>query len=535
MRCRSSNAIGFIVLGFVALGCGSGRVDENGATPDGPDASADAPDAASIDADVTDHAPDLCGRTQVDRHPALLLVIDGLRPDYVTPELMPNLHALGERGVVGERSFAVYPTVTRANAPSISTGSYPRRHGILHNGLYMPEVADEPFSTGSAARLRELDAATGGEMLTTRSMGEILDEAGLTFFATGSGGSGNTLLQNHRGSGRGIWTARGFFVPSSARDEAVAAVGELPDENADMTVWSFSSYLHHAIEREPPDASIMWINEPDANGHAHGVGAPETLAAVANVDQQIGRILAAHEAAGHEANVFVTSDHGFTTSTGGYSLPRILADAGLDGGTEVVSQAMIYLDASAQGRLEEIVDVLRGHDAVGSIYTRPGPDGGGLVPGTLSMEVIQWDHPRNPDILVAAAWNDDTNIHDRAGATTRGGTATHGSDSPYDLRIPLIAAGPDIKTGERSSTPAGNVDFAPTLLYLQGLEPPQEMDGRVLCELLTGGPDPEQVHVHSQTHVTFANLGGGRRYRTELDTLQVQATVYVAGARTSRD
>ena len=26
----------------------------------------------------------------------LLLVLDGLRPDYVTPEVMPNLHALGQ-------------------------------------------------------------------------------------------------------------------------------------------------------------------------------------------------------------------------------------------------------------------------------------------------------------------------------------------------------------------------------------------------------------------------------------------------------
>ena len=52
----------------------------------------------------------------------LLIVLDGLRPDYVTPELMPNLHALGQRGVVMTRHHAVYPTVTRVNASSISTG-----------------------------------------------------------------------------------------------------------------------------------------------------------------------------------------------------------------------------------------------------------------------------------------------------------------------------------------------------------------------------------------------------------------------------
>ena len=47
------------------------------------------------------------GRTE-QRH--LLIVLDGLRPDYVTPEVMPNLHALGERGVVFTNHHAVYPT-----------------------------------------------------------------------------------------------------------------------------------------------------------------------------------------------------------------------------------------------------------------------------------------------------------------------------------------------------------------------------------------------------------------------------------------
>ena len=38
-------------------------------------------------------APQVSASLQSDRH--LLVVLDGLRPDYVTPEVMPNLHALG--------------------------------------------------------------------------------------------------------------------------------------------------------------------------------------------------------------------------------------------------------------------------------------------------------------------------------------------------------------------------------------------------------------------------------------------------------
>jgi predicted AlkP superfamily pyrophosphatase or phosphodiesterase len=57
----------------------------------------------------------------------LVIVVDGLRPDYVTPDVMPTLTALGQRGVIFTRHHSVYPTVTRVNASSIATGSSTRR------------------------------------------------------------------------------------------------------------------------------------------------------------------------------------------------------------------------------------------------------------------------------------------------------------------------------------------------------------------------------------------------------------------------
>ncbi len=56
---------------------------------------------------------------------SLVIVLDGLHPDYVTAELMPNLHALGQRKIVGRNHHLVFLTVTRVNAASIATGSYP--------------------------------------------------------------------------------------------------------------------------------------------------------------------------------------------------------------------------------------------------------------------------------------------------------------------------------------------------------------------------------------------------------------------------
>jgi len=60
----------------------------------------------------------------------LVIVVDGLRPDYVTPDVMPRLAGLGQRGIVFTAHHAVFPTVTRVNASSFVTGAYPEAHGL---------------------------------------------------------------------------------------------------------------------------------------------------------------------------------------------------------------------------------------------------------------------------------------------------------------------------------------------------------------------------------------------------------------------
>jgi arylsulfatase A-like enzyme len=102
------------------------------------------------------------------------------------------------------------------------------------------------------------------------------------------------------------------------------------------------------------------------------------------------------------------------------------------------------------------------------------------------------------------------------------------------MQIRLVAAGPDIKRGVRSRVPTGNVDLAPTVLHLLGIEPPPDMSGRVLHELLRDGHSPDEIALHKQTHRAAVTLPEGLRYEAELDTLQVGSTVYIRGARTIR-
>src|SRR6478736_2018167 len=60
---------------------------------------------------------------------ACIMVWDGMRPDLVSAEVTPNLWRLAEQGVWFDRSYAVYPTLTRANSPAISTGCRQGRAG----------------------------------------------------------------------------------------------------------------------------------------------------------------------------------------------------------------------------------------------------------------------------------------------------------------------------------------------------------------------------------------------------------------------
>ena len=53
----------------------------------------------------------------------LVFVMDGLRPDSITPADTPNLHRLRSEGVWFENGHSVFPTVTRVNSPSLATGS----------------------------------------------------------------------------------------------------------------------------------------------------------------------------------------------------------------------------------------------------------------------------------------------------------------------------------------------------------------------------------------------------------------------------
>ena len=114
-------------------------------------------------------------------------------------------------------------------------------------------------------------------------------------------------------------------------------------------------------------------------------------------------------------------------------------------------------------------------------------------------------------MLVTFPWSSARNAFGVRGTdmgdAASGVTSDHGSMSPWTIRSTLVASGPDFKRGVTLGVPAGNVDIAPTILALEGLDT-TGVDGRVLREALAGGPDEEQVPVQTRLHVTEAHRPG---------------------------
>src|SRR5262245_20330865 len=440
------------------------------------------------------------------RRTAVVIVLDGLRPDYVTPALMPRLVRLGERGIVFRAHHSVNPTVTRVNAATFATGVYPEAHGLLGNTVYIPSAnATRGLDTGSRANLEAI-AQADGRLLTASSLGEMLPRAGKTLLVVGAGTSGAAFLLNHT-VGTGAIVHPDFTRPASLGPRVLETLGPAPPDaspNAAQNRYAVDAYLKIGLEQLHPHLTFMWISDPDHTAHSNGIGTPTTTRALALADAEIGRLEDSLQSKGllERTNLMVVSDHGFTTHTGAFRLQAFvepfvkrLADGSPD---LVVAEGAIYLrgerDAS---RLAAIVAALQKRPEVGAIFTRTKARGSaeGEVPGTLSFDVARWNHQRSGDVLVSANWTDDANEAGFAGTTGQSGVAGHGATSPHDIHGVLITAGPDFRRHATSDVPTGNVDLAPTLLRLLGLPAPATMTGRVIEEAFVNGPAPSSLRV----------------------------------------
>ena len=473
-------------------------------------------------------------------HTVLIVVFDGLQPAQVNPGLMPNLSEYAARGVTFSHHHPVYPTVTRANAASMVTGRVPGGHGLAANTLMILDF--DPWRTIPALepQLAQVQRQTG-QVLIAPTLADILSQQGEEYIAIGVGTSGNAYVHNPNADQSGGATIHpDFTLPYSLNEELIARFGPWPSESRPNTArmaHAVRIMAEYILTERKPRVALIWSSEPDKSQHDAGVGSELSNRAVIEADDQFGKLIRWLEATGlaSETDVMVVSDHGYSTITEAVNVEALLREATFPtvdqpGGVAVANNggsALFYTHDQDRATAEGLAEWLMAQPWCGPVVAS---DAVGDIPGTLPAFLVGDQGPRAPEITMSFQWNRVPNAAGYAGYvySTGGqsGQGQHGSMSRQELQNVLFGWGPSFKRRCTVLAPSGNIDLAPTVLRILGIDSPVLMDGRVLKEALIGGPRVDRVDWSSELY------NGERRssqqvYRQQIKVSLVGDTVYL--------
>src|SRR5207244_4057524 len=88
----------------------------------------------------------------------VVVVWDGMRPDFVSETNTPALHELASRGVFFQNNHCVYVSSTEVNGTALATGAYPEHSGVIANSEFRPEVdSRRPVGTEALDTMRKTE------------------------------------------------------------------------------------------------------------------------------------------------------------------------------------------------------------------------------------------------------------------------------------------------------------------------------------------------------------------------------------------
>ncbi|RWB93759.1 MULTISPECIES: alkaline phosphatase family protein [unclassified Mesorhizobium] len=468
----------------------------------------------------------------------IIMGIDGLRPDMVKAEWMPNLAALSARGVVSKQHRTVFPSETRGALTALATGSRPSTNGILGNEFYSRDASGRLTQTDIIHHWRLGEQRLIGGMVTTPSLGETLAKSGKSFAVVTSSGPGSFTALNWKGDALGhvgfnLRYPQIAFPPALAAD--ICALHAVPADGFDRGVQreTVEIFTRTVWPARRPDASIIWITELDSASHCYGLGAPEMLLAMKRCDEAVGDLVDWRDRQPSRDNIaiVITSDHGHSTAGTVFSIDETFKSAGIKAGRAFQDDVdVLYRNGRApgiwlrkfdKGLLQGVFDVLHEQDWFGATFSRAAEKGTheGLIPGTLAIELTGTGHMRAPDLYVNLRGDNSRNAHGipgtsyyetaEVGAPT--GLGTHGGLHATELAAVLICEGAGFRRSAEIESRTGIYDIAPTALHLLGIDASPYMTGRILREVLDG--ETTQVGLVQEE---YTSTTGGKTSRLSL-------------------
>jgi arylsulfatase A-like enzyme len=163
----------------------------------------------------------------------------------------------------------------------------------------------------------------------------------------------------------------------------------------------------------------------------------------------------------------------------------------------------------------------------------------GEVAGALPMSLIKTEASvggRAPDIIVSFTFDENAAVAGRSGisyASSINRRGDHGSFSPTDTHISMMAHGPDFKSGLLDTLPTANVDVAPTVARILTLSMP-DVQGRTLEEALEGGPHVTEYTVLGKSYRSSTKTGLKVKLTSDRDdrTIDPNLTSYFVELKT---
>lgn len=453
--------------------------------------------------------------TMADIRHVIVVGIDGLRPDMITEQTMPNLAAMRARGVSSTAHRTVFPSETRGALTALASGARPETTGVLGNEFYSRDGSGRLTRTETIHDWWAGERRIVGGMVTATNLSETLAKSGKSVAVVTSSGQGSFAALSWKGADCG---QTGYNV----RHPAIAFPAELAVDVADQHQVPASGFDRGA-ERQAiavftetvwsatkPAAAIIWLTEVDSASHRYGLGAEGMLASMQDCDAAIGNLLEWRDRQPEKGGIviFVTSDHGHSTINEFISVGDALKQAGISADTRLGDGIDVlyrrgrapgfWLRKFDKGLLQGVFDALAAQPWYGATFTRAVEPGvhEGIVAGTLALELTGAAHGRAPDLYInlrgAGAENEfgvpGTSICDGGSYSIPLGGGSHGGLHAAELAAVLIGEGAGLKHGGQVvASRTAIYDIAPTILELLGIQPAASMTGRPMFELLEDG------------------------------------------------
>lgn len=453
----------------------------------------------------------------------IIFAFDALRRDMITEALAPTLRRFLDDGCDFPLSRCVFPSVTRVNAAALGCGAAPGSTGITANKFFDGKVfGDKLVHTGLYDHIEAAERTYRGRFVAAESLGDVLARNGMKMAVVSTGSAGTTHLLNPRAAALGHltlclsdWRAS---TPGPYAESILQRFGPIPAAarpNVDRIVRQTDIAIEAVIPEWEPDVLVMWFADPDTTYHHCGIGSPESLEAIRNIDRQFARVLQLWRASrdSDRCQIFVCSDHGQITGRDRIHVQQSLRQAGIAMGSafsdeqRIAGSAAYYGAISVAGgdmaEMKRLVLWLLEQSWCGHVFT-PGGDGlRGSVPGTLDRALLMVGAGRAPELYYTMRTREDTNEWGVRGTCffdsdeVPAGGGVHGGLHPIEMNNLLAAQGSLFRSRYASPWPASHIDIVPTIVHALELRAPGSMTGRVLGEALveTGfePPAPETL------------------------------------------